>query len=272
MSAALKEALTHGSVQDGHIPPLATMFEDVYKDMPPHLHEQMRQAAERREAEHGHHDHDPGPAFGDGRDAGARRERRRLRRGRGLLRRRVPLHRGPAGQVRQAARVRRADRRRRHRRHRHRHGRLRPAAGGRGPVRRLLLPGVGPDRLRGRAAALPLGRRLHGAGRHPHALRRRHLRRADAQPEPGGAVHACLRAAHRDAEQPVRRQGAADRGHRVRRPGDLPGAQAHLQRPLRRPPRPAGGAVVGAPEERGARGPLHGAAGVGRAWCGPATT
>ena len=45
MSAALKQALTYGSVQDGHIPPLATMFEDVYKDMPPHLHEQMQQAA-----------------------------------------------------------------------------------------------------------------------------------------------------------------------------------------------------------------------------------
>jgi 2-oxoisovalerate dehydrogenase E1 component alpha subunit len=46
MSAALKEALKYGSVLDGHIPPLATMFEDVYKDMPPHLREQMRQAAE----------------------------------------------------------------------------------------------------------------------------------------------------------------------------------------------------------------------------------
>jgi 2-oxoisovalerate dehydrogenase E1 component alpha subunit len=32
-------------VQDGHIPPLATMFEDVFKDMPPHLREQMGQAA-----------------------------------------------------------------------------------------------------------------------------------------------------------------------------------------------------------------------------------
>ncbi len=47
MSAALKEALQYGSVLDGHIPPLASMFEDVYKDMPPHLHEQMRQAAEQ---------------------------------------------------------------------------------------------------------------------------------------------------------------------------------------------------------------------------------
>ena len=47
MAAALKEASKHGSLQDGHIPPLATMFEGVYKDMPPHLHEQMRQAAEQ---------------------------------------------------------------------------------------------------------------------------------------------------------------------------------------------------------------------------------
>lgn len=46
MTAALKEAQKYGSMQDGHIPPLATMFEDVYKDMPPHLREQMRQAAE----------------------------------------------------------------------------------------------------------------------------------------------------------------------------------------------------------------------------------
>jgi len=31
-------------VLDGHIPPVATMFEDVYRDMPPHLREQLRQA------------------------------------------------------------------------------------------------------------------------------------------------------------------------------------------------------------------------------------
>jgi 2-oxoisovalerate dehydrogenase E1 component alpha subunit len=46
VSAAFKEALSHGSILDGHIPPLATMFEDVYKDMPEHLKEQMRLAAE----------------------------------------------------------------------------------------------------------------------------------------------------------------------------------------------------------------------------------
>ena len=44
MTAALKAAQQHGSLLDGHIPPLATMFEDVYKDMPAHLQDQMRQA------------------------------------------------------------------------------------------------------------------------------------------------------------------------------------------------------------------------------------
>jgi 2-oxoisovalerate dehydrogenase E1 component alpha subunit len=44
VSAALKEATQYGSLLDGHIPPLATMFEDVYKDMPAHLREQMRLA------------------------------------------------------------------------------------------------------------------------------------------------------------------------------------------------------------------------------------
>ena len=44
VAASLKEAARHGSLLDGHIPPLASMFEDVYKDMPPHLRDQMRQA------------------------------------------------------------------------------------------------------------------------------------------------------------------------------------------------------------------------------------
>jgi len=44
VAAALKEALQHGSLLDGHIPPLASMFEDVYKDMPAHLRDQLRQA------------------------------------------------------------------------------------------------------------------------------------------------------------------------------------------------------------------------------------
>jgi len=44
VGAALKEAATFGSVLDGHIPPVRTLFEDVYRDMPPHLREQLRQA------------------------------------------------------------------------------------------------------------------------------------------------------------------------------------------------------------------------------------
>jgi 2-oxoisovalerate dehydrogenase E1 component alpha subunit len=44
VNAALKEAEGYGTLLDGHIPPLASMFEDVYKDMPAHLREQLRQA------------------------------------------------------------------------------------------------------------------------------------------------------------------------------------------------------------------------------------
>ena len=47
VAAALKEAAQYGSLLDGHIPPVATMFEDVYKDMPAHLREQLRQAGGR---------------------------------------------------------------------------------------------------------------------------------------------------------------------------------------------------------------------------------
>ena len=44
VAVAQKEAERYGTLIDGHIPPLASMFEDVYKDMPAHLHEQLRQA------------------------------------------------------------------------------------------------------------------------------------------------------------------------------------------------------------------------------------
>jgi len=47
--AALKEAESHGgALIDEHVPPLETMFEGVYKDMPAHLVEQLRQARESR--------------------------------------------------------------------------------------------------------------------------------------------------------------------------------------------------------------------------------
>jgi len=48
--AAQKEAESHGTLLDGHTPPVASMFEDVYKEMPSHLKVQLAQL----EAEHGH--------------------------------------------------------------------------------------------------------------------------------------------------------------------------------------------------------------------------
>ncbi|MBV9891610.1 MAG: thiamine pyrophosphate-dependent dehydrogenase E1 component subunit alpha, partial [Rhizobacter sp.] len=44
VAAALKEATKYGSLLDGHTPPLESMFEDVYEEMPAHLHDQLRQA------------------------------------------------------------------------------------------------------------------------------------------------------------------------------------------------------------------------------------
>ncbi len=41
--AALKEAEQYGTLSDGHMAEAASMFEDVYKDMPPHLREQRDQ-------------------------------------------------------------------------------------------------------------------------------------------------------------------------------------------------------------------------------------
>ncbi len=45
VSAALKEAERHGgTLIDNTVPPIESMFEDVYREMPAHLHEQLRQA------------------------------------------------------------------------------------------------------------------------------------------------------------------------------------------------------------------------------------
>ena len=139
---------------------------------------------------------------------------------------------------------------------------LRPVR--RDPVRRLHVPGVRPDRVRGGPPAPPLGRRLHRAARDPDADRRRDLRRPDPLAEPRGAVHPRRRAEDRRRVEPVRRQGSADRGDRGRRPGDLPRTEAALQRPVRRAPRPADRAVVEAPARRGARGALHDRLGTAR--------
>jgi len=41
--AAQKEAESYGSLADGHVFPASAMFEDVYKDMPPHLRRQRQE-------------------------------------------------------------------------------------------------------------------------------------------------------------------------------------------------------------------------------------
>jgi len=43
IAAAQKEAESHGTLLDGHIPDPATMFQDVYAEMPAHLREQLKQ-------------------------------------------------------------------------------------------------------------------------------------------------------------------------------------------------------------------------------------
>jgi 2-oxoisovalerate dehydrogenase E1 component alpha subunit len=44
VAEAQKEAERWGTLQDGQIPPIASMFEDIYRDMPWHLQEQLKQA------------------------------------------------------------------------------------------------------------------------------------------------------------------------------------------------------------------------------------
>ncbi len=51
--AAQKEAESFGTLLDGHIPALETMFEDVYEKMPPHLQDQLAQARAEQEHKHG---------------------------------------------------------------------------------------------------------------------------------------------------------------------------------------------------------------------------
>ncbi|MFL5505977.1 MAG: 3-methyl-2-oxobutanoate dehydrogenase (2-methylpropanoyl-transferring) subunit alpha, partial [Gemmatimonadales bacterium] len=43
VAAAQKEAESHGTLLDGHIPSAATMFDDVYAEMPPHLRRQRQE-------------------------------------------------------------------------------------------------------------------------------------------------------------------------------------------------------------------------------------
>ncbi len=47
VAEAQKEAERSGTLLDGRIPPLASMFEDVYREMPWHLRDQLRQVGGR---------------------------------------------------------------------------------------------------------------------------------------------------------------------------------------------------------------------------------
>ena len=69
---------------------------------------------------------------------------------------------------------------------------LRP--GRRDPVRRLHLPGVQPDRVRGGPDALPLEQRLRRADDDPRAVRRRRPRRALPLAVGRGVLHPRARA------------------------------------------------------------------------------
>ena len=115
-----------------------------------------------------------------------------------------------------------------HRRHRDRHGALRAASGGRDAVRRLLLPGAQPGDQPRREVPQPDARTGRPAAGDPHPLRRRHRRRGASLGEPGGVLRAHGGAHRRLAGDARRRLRAAPRIDRVRRPGDLPRAQATL--------------------------------------------
>ena len=75
-----------------------------------------------------------------------------------------------------------------------RRGRERPAADRRDPVRRLHLPGVQPDRVRGGPDALSLEQRLRRADGDPRPVRRRRPRRALPLAERRGVLHPRARA------------------------------------------------------------------------------
>ena len=134
-----------------------------------------------------------------------RRDGHRAGRGRRQEGRRLPRHGRPVGRVRRRPRHRHAADRIDDRRRLDRRRRQRPAPGRRDPVRRLHLPGLQPDRVRGGPDALSLEQRLRRADDHPRAVRRRRPRRAlplavgrgvlhpRAGPQGGRAVHAVRR-------------------------------------------------------------------------------
>ena len=89
----------------------------------------------------------------------------------------------------------------------------------------------------GRQDELPLQGPLADADGHPDPVRRWHRCRRAPLREPGGAVRAHARAQGGRLLQPGRRLLDDPAGDRLRRPGDLPGAQAAVPRRQGRPRR-----------------------------------
>ena len=157
-------------------------------------------------------------------------------RGRRQEGRRLPRDGRPVGRVRRRPRHRHAADRIDDRRDVDRRRGQRPAARRRDPVRRLHLPGVQPDRVRGRPDALPLEQRLRRADDDPRPVRRRRPRRALSLAVGRGVLHPRARAQGRRPVHPVRRARPATFLDPRRGPGPLLRAQEDVpKRPRRRP-------------------------------------
>ena len=103
-----------------------------------------------------------------------------------------------------------------------------------------IYPGVRPDRRassRASAIAARASSRRRSRSARPAAAASAAARRIRRVPE--AIFTHVVRHQGRDALEPLRREGPADRGDRGRRPGDLLRAEAHLQRPVRRRPEQA---------------------------------
>ena len=158
-------------------------------DAAPHVHRRHPRDARRRDA--------------------ARSDGHRARRGRRQEGRRVPRDGRAVGRVWRRTRDRHAAHRVDDRGHLDRRRRQRPPTRGRDPVRRLHLPGVQPDRVRGGPDALSLEQRVWRADDDPGAVRRRRPRGALPLAVGRGVLHPRARAQGRRAVHAARRARAA---------------------------------------------------------------